>query len=83
VGTSAVGASPPDGTWRRLSARLVAPLGAQSLQLQVGAESEGSAQSTSRIDLVQVPEPVGAARGLVALLALAGLTKLLRRGRRR
>ena len=53
-----------------------------SLKLRLSAERDGAAQGVSRIDLVQVPEPSGAARILLALLTLAGAAKLRRRSRR-
>jgi hypothetical protein len=77
-----VGSSPPDDTWRELSARLDAPLGAQSLRLQVSAERDGDTAGAARIDLVRVPEPSGTLSRLVALLSL-GLLALRARGRGR
>jgi hypothetical protein len=77
-----IGSSPPDDTWRELSARLDAPLGAQSLRLQVSAERDGDTAGAARIDLVRVPEPSGTLSRLVALLSL-GLLALRARGRGR
>ncbi len=82
VGTDPIGTSPPDDTWRQLSARLAAPLGAQSVKLRVSAERDGAAPSVSRIDLVQVPEPPGTLSKLAALLSLAGAAGLRSRRRR-
>jgi hypothetical protein len=76
-----IGSSPPDDTWRELSARLAAPLGAQSLRLQLDAERDGDTAGVSRIDLVRVPEPPGLLSTLGALLA-AGLLAARSRSRR-
>jgi hypothetical protein len=79
VRRDALGSSLPDGTWRELSVREHAPLGAQSLRIEASAAREGDAASTTRIDLVRVPEPSGALPGLVALAA--ALLAARRRGR--
>jgi hypothetical protein len=65
-----IGSSPPDDTWRELSASLTAPLGAQSVKVEVRAERDGATASASRIDLVRVPEPSRALSELAALLSL-------------
>jgi hypothetical protein len=70
VRSDTIGSSPPDDTWRKLSARREAPLGAQSLRLQLSAERDGNAASAARIDLVRVPEPSGALSKLVGLLCV-------------
>jgi hypothetical protein len=82
-GSDLIGTSPPDGTWRRLSTRRNAPLGAQSVKLEVTAARDASgAPSATRVDLVQVPEPAGEGARLLALLAVAGASAARSRLRR-
>lgn len=82
VGSDPLGASPPDGVWRRLSADVVAPAGARTATLKAVAvrDASGAASRTS-IDRAYVPEPGAAAAGSAAGVTLAGLSRR-RRGAR-
>jgi hypothetical protein len=77
-----LGTSPPDGVWRRVTSRLDAPGGAQSVRLLVSAERDANsgAPSTSRVDAIMIPEPGARAGGGAALLSLGALAA--RRARR-
>ena len=75
VAQQALGSSPADETWRRVAAQRSAPAGAQSVRLLISAERDpaSGAESTSRIDAAQIPEPAAGVRLGAALLALAGI----------
>ena len=79
-----IGVSPPDGTWRSLSALAEAPPGARTVRLVADAtrESTTGAPSTTTIDAAFIPEPGSVAAGLATACALAALTRGGRRGRR-
>lgn len=81
-----LGVSPPDATWREIRVQRQVPGSAQSVQLLLSAERDAGsgAASTSRIDIVRIPEPgagLGAAAGVLALAGLA--RRRLVRSRRR
>ena len=79
--SDALGVSPPDGTWRELTALRNAPSGAQSVQLLVSAQRDANsgAASTSRIDAVLIPEPAAGVGLAAALVTLIGLRTRRRR----
>jgi hypothetical protein len=73
VRSDVLGVSPPDETWRRVAAVVQAPTDAQTLWLEISAERDlqSGRESTSRMDLIAVPEPPRTPAALSVLLALA------------
>ena len=90
VRMDSLAASPADDTWRQAMAVRQAPMGAQSVQLLMSAERDpvSGAPSTSRIDVVLIPEPsalalAGAALGTVVGVAALRTRRTRQRGRPR
>ena len=76
VRSDVVGVSPPDDNWRSVEAVIRAPRNAQTLWLEISAERDlqSGLGSTSRMDVVAVPEPPGTPAALSVMLALAFLS---------